>query len=348
MAKLFLSYRRDDTADVAGRISDRLVQQFGKNNVFTDVDSIPLGVNFATHIDNQVSQCDIFLAAMGPDWLKHLNNRLDDPKDFVRIEIEAALKRGIPVIPLLVRGGSVPIQEKLPVSLSELAYRQGTLIRSDTGFHSDVDRLIKALKPRPHPYKGRLLAALSFLIVLSVAALVVPHFDLFDEPDIRLANTDSEIQVLERTSGPNDGTAEYMDRQEAKLRAQLEGNGVRVQREGDNIRLIMPENIAFDTGYADISSDFYPMLDSIARVLNEFEKTAIKIGGHTDSTGSALLNQNLSEQRAKAVGDYLKQQGVISGRMRTAGFGPRYPIASNSDASGRQKNRRVELELLPL
>ena len=144
------------------------------------------------------------------------------------------------------------------------------------------------------------------------------------------------------------GVGYYMDRQEAALRQRLQSSGVQIQREGDNIRLVMPGNITFATGQYDIRSDFYTVLDDVALVLAEFDKTAIKVAGHTDSTGSQGRNQTLSEQRADSVGRYLIQQKVVAGRVQTAGYGPRYPIASNDSSQGRQANRRVELQLLPL
>jgi outer membrane protein OmpA-like peptidoglycan-associated protein len=144
------------------------------------------------------------------------------------------------------------------------------------------------------------------------------------------------------------GIGYYMDRQEAKLREQLQGTGVQVKREGKNIRLIMPGNITFATGRAEVKSDFYSVLDSVSQVLKEFDETRITVSGHTDSTGSAELNQTLSEQRAGSVKSYLQSRGIPSDRITAYGYGYRFPIASNDTPEGRQANRRVELELDPI
>ena len=141
------------------------------------------------------------------------------------------------------------------------------------------------------------------------------------------------------------GAGYYMDRQEAVLRQRLDGTGVRVQRSGDEIKLIMPGNITFDTGRAELKARFYSTLDSVAIVIAEYNKTRVDVAGHTDSTGGAALNQRLSEQRAASVSNYLNSQGVSSGRLYVTGYGPRYSIADNTTATGRSANRRVEIKL---
>ncbi|WP_323816309.1 OmpA family protein [Cellvibrio sp. NN19] len=143
------------------------------------------------------------------------------------------------------------------------------------------------------------------------------------------------------------GVGNYMDRQEAKLRAELQGTGVQVQRDGNNLTLIMPGNITFASNSADIRSDFFAVLNSVAKVLAEFNKTSIRVTGHTDSTGGDKINQPLSENRANSVAMYLRSQKVSSARIQAYGYGSRYPVASNDTASGREQNRRVELELVP-
>jgi outer membrane protein OmpA-like peptidoglycan-associated protein len=133
----------------------------------------------------------------------------------------------------------------------------------------------------------------------------------------------------------------YMDRQEDKLREQLRGTGVSVTRKGDNIYLNMPGNITFATNSANVNSSFYPVLNSVVLVLNEFEKTLIQVAGYTDDTGKAEYNQQLSERRADSVRDYFVAQQIPPIRVQTFGKGENDPIASNDTAAGRQQNRRV-------
>jgi outer membrane protein OmpA-like peptidoglycan-associated protein len=140
----------------------------------------------------------------------------------------------------------------------------------------------------------------------------------------------------------------YMDREEAKLRAQLQGTGVSVTRSGDTIILNMPGNVTFSTGSSDISADFYAVLDSVALVINEFEQTYVDVLGHTDNTGSAEFNQGLSERRAGSVASYLQSREVLPERIYTQGFGFSQPIADNATPEGRALNRRVEIHLNPI
>jgi len=139
----------------------------------------------------------------------------------------------------------------------------------------------------------------------------------------------------------------YQDKQEAELRAELEGTGVSVTRNGDNIILNMPSNITFEVNKSNVKPNFVEILSSVTLVLNEYKSTMIEVAGHTDSTGSDSYNQMLSQQRAQAVSNILMQNGVQAVRIDTVGYGESRPVASNSTPQGRQQNRRVELTLLP-
>ena len=140
----------------------------------------------------------------------------------------------------------------------------------------------------------------------------------------------------------------YQDRQEAKLRAELEGTGVSVTRIGDNITLNMPGNVTFATDSADLNASFFAVLDSVTKVVNEFDRTVVEVAGHTDSTGSNDYNYYLSQRRAATVADYIVNRGVMRERTIEVGLGETWPIASNETAVGRQLNRRVELTLVPI
>lgn len=143
------------------------------------------------------------------------------------------------------------------------------------------------------------------------------------------------------------GVGYYLDVQAAELRSELVSTGVQVIESDDSIRLVMPGNITFKTDSADINSSFYPVLNSVARVLKKYDNSTVLVSGHTDSTGSADYNLNLSRNRAQSVASYLQGQGIKASRFEVLGLGSSNPIASNETASGREQNRRVEIKIIP-
>jgi formylglycine-generating enzyme required for sulfatase activity len=148
---IFVGYRRDDTADVAGRIYDAMAQRFGKQRVFKDVDNIGPGIDFGDYIKTVLPRCRVALVLIGPHWLESKDEtgkrRLDDDHDWVRIEIETALATpGVLVVPVLVNGARMPRGEEVPDSLKPLLRRNAAIIRRDPDFHDDVERLATAIR----------------------------------------------------------------------------------------------------------------------------------------------------------------------------------------------------------
>jgi flagellar biosynthesis GTPase FlhF len=149
VTRIAISYRRDDSAGITGRIFDRLRAQYGSDSVFRDVDNIPLGVDFRDHISAMLAETDITLVIIGKRWLGPARNRrrINDPADPVRVEVETALSRGMPVIPILVEGGGMPKADQLPDTLKDLIYRNGLDVDSGRDFDQHIGRLIRNIDP---------------------------------------------------------------------------------------------------------------------------------------------------------------------------------------------------------
>jgi hypothetical protein len=195
MGSIFLSYRREDSEGQAGRLYDDLVAVFGSDSVFMDVAAIQPGRDFRKSIDQSLNSCGVFLSLIGKSWLTAKDasgqRRLDDPADFVRIETGAALKRDIPVIPVLVQGASAPKPDQLPDDLKELAFRNAVEL-THPRWDSDIEVLIKALRPhisqsgpKPEPERvqpGRKLRATKSLAVIAVLLVIVIGLALYLRP----------------------------------------------------------------------------------------------------------------------------------------------------------------------
>jgi peptidoglycan hydrolase-like protein with peptidoglycan-binding domain len=147
MPRITISYRRDDSGAITGRIFDRLVGYYGRESVFRDIDNIPLGVDFRQHINSILDQSDIVLAIVGPRWIgpRRGQSRLDDAADPVRVEIEVALRKDVPLIPVLVLRAMMPQVSQLPESLKDFAYRNGIQVDTDQDFDNHITRLMRAM-----------------------------------------------------------------------------------------------------------------------------------------------------------------------------------------------------------
>lgn len=249
MTKIFISYRRRDSPDVTGRIFDHLSQNFGQENVFRDLDSLPPGTDFRAAITDAVQACDVVIVIIGVGWLKSKDKtgalRLNDPNDFVRLEIEGALSRKIPIIPVLVGAAKMPAPEALPSSIQPLAFRSAIQVRSDPDFRNDVERLVRAVQlvkvktPLDRIRRAGAFRVLTFvglaiaLVLLSLAVLHVrekigdqtrpesnnqstssaanspPHSA---SPDSLVHNLDVSSKRDYRLSKLNDGVMAYFDR----------------------------------------------------------------------------------------------------------------------------------------
>ena len=169
--KIFISYRRDDSSEIAQIINDELGNKYGKENVFFDIDNIAtLGEDFRKGIERCLKACDVLLAIIGEDWLGQLDNngnrRLDDPGDLVRIEIETALERNIPVVPVLVNDAKMPERDQLPEPLRDLVFRQAGEVRVRSGRDRNIERFLKRIEDLEQKLVERKVAKIQLRIGL--------------------------------------------------------------------------------------------------------------------------------------------------------------------------------------
>jgi tetratricopeptide (TPR) repeat protein len=174
---IFINYRRDESGHVAGRLHDSLAPTFGRDKLFMDVDNIPVGRDFEDYLKRQVAACDAMLAIIGPNWLiakdEAGQRRLDNPEDFIVIEIGAALARDIPVVPVLVDGARMPKASELPDSLKLLARRQAVQVRH-TNFSSDAETLVRRLREAlGYESPGRKWHVRAIIAVTAVVLLLI-------------------------------------------------------------------------------------------------------------------------------------------------------------------------------
>jgi len=179
LSGIFINYRRDDAAGMAGRLFDHLAKAFSRQKVFMDVDAMKPGLDFVKQLDAQVSQCNVLLAVIGPHWSsardEKSNRRLDSDRDYVRIELASALKRDIPVIPVLVDGAEMPVEEDLPDDLKALVRRHGVEVRH-SHFSADANALVHALRDILPRQRSKLLLSLSAAAILAAVIAGAVYF----------------------------------------------------------------------------------------------------------------------------------------------------------------------------
>jgi len=281
--RIFISYRRGDSADVSGRIGDRLQADFGAANVFKDVNSIPVGVDFEEYISEQLQQCDVVLVLIGPSWASVTNRdgrpRLHDPADLVRIEIEQALHHKRLVIPTLVGHAHMPDVALLPESIQKLTRRNASQVRPDPDFHRDMDRLVRELQQ----YQTKLFPHLSSFkesSPLKSAESPNPHKEFAEAPEnlLRVPSTQSQGESISVAESASSGQPRAAVSQPAQPSAPVPASVVSARPQ---------------------ASGTLPMIDSAHRARDEQTATAARLG--IDLTWTNFLGINF---RLIPAGEY--------------------------------------------
>lgn len=281
---VLLSYRRDDAPGTTGRIFDRLVHHYGRERVFMDIDAIPVGVDFRAHIRTYIEKSDVVLVIIGPNWNSTGENgkrRLSNPRDWVRVEIEAAIEARVSLVPVCVDGASIPPPRYLPRSLRDLPYLQAAIVHPGRDFENHAQRLIREVsrlvqrsrrpdrpgRPLPGPFKTSKEAPQPTLAeILEAVRGVVSESDLRRHPlqDAHSASSAPEAGVTcatlnqsrpDAASSPLEEAARILEQRIAALKAEMsaqdrpiEASGIRQEAK----RLVRPMPHA---SYSDVGTE---------------------------------------------------------------------------------------------
>lgn len=375
---IFIGYRREDTADVAGRIFDALAGRFGKARVFKDVDNIGPGVEFGDYIKSVLPRCRVALILIGPSWLSVVDDsgrrRIDDENDWVRVEIEIALASPhLLVVPILVNGAVMPPARQLPESLRPLVRRNAAIIRRDPDFHGDVERLARAIrasmssgaldlsalggdvfadgaKSRASMLVRGAMALVAASIAIGGAALWRARSEISsDEAAKSAAPADTGLPLETETSQPSsNNTAEEGERLDA-IRAMLAPVSLAGAAPSEQLLQDYEQHaspyVFFDFDQAVLRPEAQAALDQQARWLIAHPQARARVYGNADERESddAVM---LGARRARAVRDYLIGAGVPGEQVGSTTFGLLEPLANQRDEAAWAMNRRVETRLV--
>lgn len=327
---IFIGYRRDDTADVAGRIYDAMAQRFGRQRIFKDVDNIGPGVDFGEYIKTVLPRCSVALVLIGPHWFdakdEYGRRRIDDEHDWVRVEIETALATpGLLVIPVLVNGARLPRGEDVPASLHPLLRRNAAVIRRDPDFHDDVERLATALRAtintgvldlskvgdsgaRSSTQKGQGGARITGILA-GIALLVAIGYGVWRGLPQQIVSPPPSVTTAQ---APPSATP---SRAETAVLEPIVSESARpappASTAAPNVRYgFVIYDIYFDEDSRDLDAAASDAIGNIARVALSKGAVKIELLGLDDTLRDPATATRLAEARAKVVADALVAAGV--------------------------------------
>lgn len=361
MGAIFISYRRADSEGQAGRLFKDLCEHFGKAAVLFDVVGMPKGMDFRQTIEHRLGASGVLLAVIGKTWVTVTDDggrrRLDDPRDLVRLEIASALRKGIPVIPVLVSGARMPDEKDLPADLKDLVFRDGVEL-THARWDADVRLLIEALVPLVPEAKGlghwlRQNAGLTAAGVLAVCGLAGAGVYVASRAPVDTAQpAESKPQPRPEPPKPqasvasqpeqSPSSAARPDTAPSQAAAPTSAPASSAKPPGDKASSVRATSLAMKRGEAAKLDDIVRWMASV----KELKLEALVATGHTDNTLSDAVSQRVSMQRALVVKNYLVARGVPADKVFIESKGSRQPAADNTTAAGRAANNRAAVEVV--